>query len=83
MTDDGTLFGKRKRRPRWTGSTALVLVGHETCPSCGAATEDDVAGQLPLLRHGGHGAVATVRRRRCTTCTWSLVVEQTETRPPR
>lgn len=83
MASDGTLFGKPARRAPWTGSKALVLVGTETCPACGSDTVDDQAGQLPLLRHGGFGAVQLVVRRACTVCTWALVVERSDARPSR
>lgn len=84
MTD--TLFGPTKRRARWTGSRALVLVGHVSCPTCGAPVVDDVvAEQLPLLRHGGYGATRVTRRVFCSApaCPWALVTEVSETRPPR
>lgn len=59
-------------RPLWecavTG-VALVVAGRD-CPLCGGALRSEMVAQLPLLRHGGHGAVEGASRRWCDRCGW-------------
>lgn len=62
-------------------SKALVPVSLDACPSCGGLLLSDTHGQLALFRHGGYGATRMTTTLSCPGCTWSLVVDVTETNP--
>lgn len=63
-----TLFGPRPRRPRWTGTTALVPHDPNHCPTCHTPLDHTHTTQQPLLRHGGYGAATTTTTRTCPRC---------------
>lgn len=72
------------KEPRTT-CVAIVLVERDHCLRCGSEDlEKIVVGQLPLLRHGGYGAVRQTTITLCNEpCGWSFVSDITEVRPPR
>lgn len=61
----------------------VVPVLAEWCPDCHTPTVAVVARMDALFRHGGYGATMRTTRRYCPACSWSLVVELEEERPPR
>lgn len=70
----------KKVRERTT--KALVPVSLNACPSCGCPDLDRTqVGEMALLRHGGYGATRSTTTLSCPRCTWSLVVDVTETDP--
>ncbi len=73
--------GGWKLWPRSTVTRALVPIDPTCCPVCASAVSTFTFGQLPLIRHGGYGAVETTTRRDCTRCGWALVADVTETSP--
>lgn len=70
-----------KPKPRWTGSTAIVLVSRESCLRCHGNVVEFDYGQLPLFRSHGHGAVVRTKLMLCQACDWNFVAEVTEVNP--
>jgi uncharacterized protein YbaR (Trm112 family) len=70
------LFGEaaKPKRPRWTGSTALMLLDQLCCPRCRERLEVVYSDQLPLFRHGGYGEVTREIHHNCMTCLTSRKV---------
>lgn len=67
-------------KERWTGSRELVVLPDDACPSCGSPLDTETVDQLPLLRHGGHGAAERTAMRHCR-CGWRLEAERREVKP--
>jgi hypothetical protein len=67
------LFGDalRPRTPRWTGSTALVLLNQLRCTRCRGPLEVVTSDQPPLFRHGGYGEVTREVHHNCPSCATS------------
>lgn len=80
MTPLERLFGV-EAKPRWTGSTELVPVPHDTCPRCGGEPEVIEAAQLALFYHGGYGATRGESVTVCLDCRMVLVVEHRSENP--
>lgn len=69
-------------KPKWTGSTALVHVPVDRCPTCdGELRQPEGFEQPALIRHGGFGATTRTVRVSCAGCGWSLVRERSEINP--
>lgn len=60
---------------------ALVPVTLDYCPSCGGRLDRGLVAEQALFRHGGYGADRTTTTLACSSCTWTLVIDVTETRP--
>lgn len=73
----------RKRKPRWTGSTAIVLVSRDRCLRCNGNVVEFTYGQLALFRSHGYGAVEQTRLMVCQSCDWNFVSDVTEVNPRR
>jgi hypothetical protein len=58
----------------------LVVTDPAACPDCGDELRTLTVGQLPLVRHAGHGAQLRTRTRWCR-CGYRLVVDRSEVRP--
>lgn len=69
------------KRPRWTGSRALVPLSPDVCPTCGHHLDVERMHEPALIRHGGFGATRRSVRRHCPGCGWSLIAETTEESP--
>jgi len=78
---DRLLEVARKRAPKWTGSTELVLLPRDCCRRCGETVERVSYGQLPLFRSHGFGAVLQTTTLLCPTCDWSRISDVTEVSP--
>ncbi len=72
----------KRRRYRPSEPHELLPVDPLTCPACGTATVDHVSHADALIRHGGYGATLRTVYRMCPSCSWSLVVDVSEERPP-
>lgn len=71
---------ERKRKRPWKGSMDVVHVPLTKCPACGARLDETNVAQLPLLRHGGYGAVKETGTLHCE-CGWYITRTVTETNP--
>jgi hypothetical protein len=80
MKGRGALF-EMSREDTFKTSKALVPVTLDRCPACGTALDSRQFGQLSLFFHGGYGATRTTTTLSCVGCSWSLVVDVTETNP--
>lgn len=58
----------------------LVPMPRHECLTCGRETRVERMGQLPLLRHGGHGAVRETTFRICDACRMVRVAQVQEVR---
>ena len=76
---DHELFSNEKT-PKWRGSKAIVPLTPETCPDCGESLRSTRADQLPLLRHGGYGAISSSRIVSCP-CGYVLDAQRTSENP--
>lgn len=75
------LFEVERKKPKWTGSTAIVPVARDVCLRCGGELEEWAFGQMPLFRSHGYGAVEQTTLRTCADCNASFVVHVTEVNP--
>lgn len=60
---------------------SLVLCDPEVCADCGGRVETIRVGQLPLLRHGGYGAVCEDTLRVCPCCGMTFHAQRQEVSP--
>lgn len=67
--------------PESTVTRAVVHVDSANCPIDGTATVNETLGQLPLIRHGGYGAVLSTTTATCPTCGWTVTLDITDTNP--
>lgn len=74
---------ERIRRPKWTGSVALVILDRDHCLRCRSETVERRVAQPALLRHGGYGATKKTTFRFCPECRWFFISDVTEVRPER
>lgn len=82
MTKHRLVLGiEATKKPKWTGSLAIVPVARDECLRCGGAWETMSYGQLPLFRSHGYGAVRQTTLRVCTVCRASFIVDITEVNP--
>lgn len=70
----------KARHKKWRGSMAVVHVPLTECPACGEAFDETNVAQLPLLRHGGYGAVQDTKTLRCE-CGWYITRSVAESNP--
>jgi hypothetical protein len=80
---DRLLDVEAKRKPRWTGSLAIVLLARDKCLRCAGNVIEYAYGQLPLFRSHGHGAVEQTTLMVCMECDWNYVSDVTEVNPRR
>ena len=80
MKRERLLDVERTPTERWTGSLALVHVPTTACPGCGEEPLSQTVAQLPLLRHGGYGAIQQTVRLYCE-CGWNHVAVVEEINP--
>lgn len=76
---DRMLDVERVERARTT--KALVPVALTACPECGGPLTESLYAEQALFRHGGYGADRATTTLSCHRCTWTLVIDVTETRP--
>lgn len=80
----GRLLTVDRQPPPVELSDCLDLVPYRPgCLNCGQATRFETFGQLPLLRHGGYGAVLDRTFETCDGCRTTRLRSVQETRPPR
>lgn len=79
MTADRMLDVEVTAKRRGT-TKELVAIEPGTCPACGSSLEHESTGQLPLIRHGGYGAVQQRTMAYCV-CGWSLLRAVSEVNP--
>ena len=76
------LFDAGAKQARHGNTKALVHLAVDECPVCTRTLDRETIEQDGLLRHGGYGATLRSIRSHCP-CGWSLLLEQSEVRPPR
>lgn len=74
---------ERTKKPKWTGSLAIVPVARDVCLRCGGLLVALVFGQLPLFRSHGYGAVVETTVKVCEDCRASFVAQVIEVNPRR
>lgn len=79
MKAEALFDAPKAERPRT--SKALVPILLTACPSCGGSLDSALVVEQALFRHGGYGADRSTTTLACEGCTWTLVVDVTETRP--
>jgi len=72
---------EQERKPRWTGSKALVVLPTGECPVDGSPLVAHEQTEMALLRHGGYGADRRTIAETCEQCGWSITREVSEANP--